>query len=63
MVKTKNISVPDALSLVTSNVADNLGLNNKGRLEVGKDSDFCVFDSSWNLKTVISKGKIHSLES
>ena len=63
LVKTKNISVPDALSLVTSNVADNLGLNNKGRLQVGKDSDFCVFDSSWNLKTVISKGKIHSIES
>jgi beta-aspartyl-dipeptidase (metallo-type) len=63
LVKTKNISVPDALSLVTSNVADNLGLNNKGRLQVGKDSDFCVFDNSWNLKTVISKGKIHSIGS
>jgi beta-aspartyl-dipeptidase (metallo-type) len=62
LVKSEEISISDSLSIVTSNVSDNLGLNHKGRVKVGADADFCVFNDSWELQNVIAMGEMISLE-
>jgi len=56
-----NLSIEDAFKPVTINPAINLGLKNKGRIEVGCDADFCVFDADWKLKDVFAKG-IHKMK-
>lgn len=43
-VKTNKISLYDAINKMTSLQAKKLGLNNKGRLNVGADADIVVFD-------------------
>ncbi|MGA1381300.1 MAG: hypothetical protein ACO30N_07090, partial [Schleiferiaceae bacterium] len=45
-----------ALKPVTSSSARNLGLAQKGRIAVGADADFCLFDSDWNLGAVMARG-------
>ena len=60
--KQEGISISDSLSIVTSNVSDNLGLQHKGRVRVGADADFCVFNDSWELQNVIAMGEMISLE-
>ena len=62
LVKSEEVSISDSLSLVTSNVSDNLGLHHKGRVKVGADADFCVFNDSWELQNVIAMGEMISLE-
>jgi beta-aspartyl-dipeptidase (metallo-type) len=51
------LSITDAFKLITSNPAKNLGLSNKGQIEVGRDADFCLFDDAFNLTEVFSGGK------
>jgi beta-aspartyl-dipeptidase (metallo-type) len=51
-------AVEQALALVTSNTADVLKLESKGRIEPGKDADLVVLKKgSFEIKDVIVKGK------
>lgn len=45
------------LSMGTSNVADQLALANKGRLQTGKDADILILGEDKKLKHVIAKGE------
>ena len=51
------VSLEDAVLSATKTPADSLGVK-KGRIEVGFDADFVIFDKDINVKKVISKGKI-----
>lgn len=41
---------------MTANVADSLGIN-KGRIQLGRDADLCIFNDDFSLHGVIAKGK------
>tara|TARA_R110002050_G_scaffold49886_6_gene115666 strand:- start:10124 stop:11257 length:1134 start_codon:yes stop_codon:yes gene_type:complete len=51
------LSTSDAFKIVSSNPAKNLGLSQKGEIEIGRDADFCFFDESFQLTEVFSGGK------
>ena len=57
LIKETPVDASDALKLVTTNPAKNLGLKNKGAVEVGMDADFCAFDANWKLQDVFAHGK------
>lgn len=53
-----NIPIDKAISVITSNVARLLKLNNKGVIEKGKDADFVIVDKdTLDINMVIGKGK------
>ena len=56
LVREGSVDPSVALKPVTSSPARNLGLSQKGRIEVGADADFCLFDSNWNLGAVMARG-------
>lgn len=56
LVTIGGIPLEQAIKLITTNPAKNLGLKNKGHAKVDYDADLCFFDSSFKLQTVISKG-------
>lgn len=57
-IQEEDIPVEVALKVITSNVADLLRLDNKGRIEVGKDADFVMVDSKdLSIKDVYAKGE------
>lgn len=59
VVKNKILSLTDMMRLLTSNVADNIGLtSSKGRIYKGYDADILILDKNLILRTVISKGTI-----
>ena len=47
----------EALKLITTNPASNLGLKNKGQIAVGYDADLCCFDNDYNLTDVFALGQ------
>ncbi|MGL4772842.1 MAG: beta-aspartyl-peptidase [Clostridium sp.] len=54
-----DISIEDAIKVITSNVATLLKLNNKGVIEEGKDADLVlVNEGDLNINKVIAKGKL-----
>lgn len=53
----------EAIKPVTINPAVNLGLKNKGRVQVGADADFCLFDEQFQLMDVIAKGVVKMADS
>lgn len=55
--KHGGIPLEDALKLITSNPAKNLGLKNKGEVKVNSDADLCFLNSDLKLNTVIANGK------
>lgn len=58
-IKKHKIKIEDALRVITSNVADILKLENKGRIEKGKDADLVLVDeNTLEISEVFSKGKI-----
>jgi beta-aspartyl-dipeptidase (metallo-type) len=57
LVKLGNYPLEQAIKLITSNPAKNLGLKNKGKIEIGYDADLCVFDDHLNLVDVFAHGK------
>lgn len=57
LVKEGNIPIEDAFKLVTTNPAKNLGLKQKGRIEVGYDADICCFNDQLELMDVFAKGQ------
>lgn len=56
--KTGGMELQDAIKVITSNPAANLGLKNKGRIAIGADADFCLMDEDLELRDVIAMGKI-----
>ena len=57
LIKLGNYPIEKAIRLITSNPAKNLGLKNKGKIEIGCDADLCVFDEQFNLLDVFANGK------
>ena len=55
--KHGGVPLEDALKLITSNPAKNLGLKNKGQVKVNSDADLCFLNSDLELHTVIANGK------
>jgi len=55
--KLGGFPIEDALKLITSNPAKNLGLKNKGQVKVNSDADLCFLNSDLELHTVIANGK------
>jgi beta-aspartyl-dipeptidase (metallo-type) len=55
--KLGGVPLDDALKLITSNPAKNLGLKNKGEVKVNSDADLCFLNSNLKLNTVIANGK------
>ena len=56
LIKNGGLPVEQAIRLVTTNPAKNLGLSHKGTIKVGNDADFCVFDDQLNLTDVFANG-------
>lgn len=54
----KGLPVEQALSVVTSNVADALELSEKGRIKEGNDADLILLNEEMNIDTVFALGKI-----
>ncbi|MEQ8910264.1 MAG: beta-aspartyl-peptidase [Vicingaceae bacterium] len=57
LVKQGNVAIEEAFKLITSNPAKNLGLANKGVIEVGADADLCCLNQELELTDVFAKGK------
>ena len=54
----QNISIEEAIKVITSNVAEILKLKDKGTIECGKDADFIMVDEkSLEIEMVFAKGK------
>ena len=52
------LAVPEALKLITENVARGLELYPvKGHIAPGADADLVVLDSDWSVDTVIARGR------
>lgn len=55
----ENIPIEKALRVITSNPAELLKLNNKGRIQIGYDADMVILDEdTLEINTVIAKGQI-----
>ena len=51
--------IEQAIKVITSNVAEFLKLDNKGKIEEGRDADFVIVNKdSLDIDMVIAKGKI-----
>ena len=55
--KHGGVPLEDAIKLITSNPAKNLGLKNKGEVKVNSDADLCFLNSDLELNTVMANGK------
>lgn len=53
------VPLSEALAPLTSNVADLLKLNQKGRLKVGMDADLVVLDENTAVRHVMARGEWH----
>ncbi len=59
VVRTNGLALPDALPLVTSNVARVLGIaDRKGSLRPGLDADVVLLDPDLAVDTVIARGRL-----
>ena len=58
LIETKEVSIGDAIKLITLNPANNLGLKNKGIIEINADADLCCLDKDFVLTDVFAKGKL-----
>lgn len=58
LVQKGGIDISEALKPVTSTPAKNLSLANKGRIKVGGDADFCLFDEQLQICDVVAKGEV-----
>jgi beta-aspartyl-dipeptidase (metallo-type) len=58
-IRTNKLSLPQALPLVTSNVARVLGIDDrKGGLAPGKDADVLLLTDDLMIDTVLARGRI-----
>lgn len=52
-----NVSIEDAISVATANVSNLLKLNNKGRIDIGKDADIVIINKeNMKIDSVLAKG-------
>lgn len=59
LIQRIGIDVSEAVSYITANVADAIGLKKKGRIAVGNDADLVVLKKeSISIETVISMGRL-----
>lgn len=59
LVNTNTLSLENALTLVTSNVARILAIESKkGKIDIGFDADMIVYDENFEIDSVIAKGEI-----
>ena len=59
MINIANVSLPDAVKMITETPARILGIaNKKGSIEKGKDADIIIFDSNINIEMTMVKGKV-----
>lgn len=58
LVKAGGLPLEQALCLITSSVAKNLKIPNKGSILEGYDADFCILDQELNLTEVFAKGDL-----
>lgn len=56
LIRKQLLKPEDALKLITTNPARNLGLKNKGHIALNKDADICVFNPHWELTDVLALG-------
>lgn len=57
-VRNEKLPLDKALKIVTSNVADILKLNGKGRILRGFDADIVLIDSDYKISDLLANGKI-----
>ncbi len=57
LIQTGKVPIEEAIKLVTSNPARNLGLPKKGKIEIGSDADLCIFDQDFELLDVFARGR------
>jgi len=57
LIQQGNFPIEEAFKLITTNPARNLGLQHKGKIEVGCDADLCFFDNNFKLTDVFANGK------
>jgi beta-aspartyl-dipeptidase (metallo-type) len=57
LIQKGGVAISDAVKLITTNPAKNLGLNHKGKIEVGCDADICCFNKDLELTDVFAKGQ------
>jgi beta-aspartyl-dipeptidase (metallo-type) len=58
LVKKKILSLEDAIKLFSTNPAIFYKLNQKGKLEAGKDADLILLDKNYNLTDSLAMGRI-----
>lgn len=58
LINEGHVDISEAVKLITTNPAKNLGLKHKGKLEVGYDADLCCLDENFDLKDVFAKGQL-----
>lgn len=59
MIRELHVHPEEALSVITSNVAEALELQDrKGHLAVNMDADITLFDENWDVDTVIARGHV-----
>ncbi len=58
----QGIALEQVLPMLTSNVADLLKMQDKGRVFQGADADLVVFDQSFNVQDLMALGKWHKRE-
>ena len=56
LIREDGLSPEQAFSLITTNPARNMHLKGKGRISVGYDADFTLFDDLWQLQGVWARG-------
>ena len=58
-IQEYGVPIEEAIKVITSNVAEFLKLNNKGKIEVGRDADFVIVNKyNLDIDIVIAKGKV-----
>jgi len=57
LIQEGGLAIEEVFKLITTNPARNLGLQHKGKVEVGCDADLCFFDSRFKLTDVFANGK------
>ena len=58
IIESDILSVSDALRFFTCNPADILGLEGKGKIDVGFDADLLVLESDFSLEKVLAQGRL-----
>ena len=58
IIESDILSVSDTLRFFTCNPADILGLEGKGRIDVGFDADLFVLESDFTLEKVLAQGRL-----